>query len=66
MSRENILKMSELRSRDGVDDSSSSSRRFHYIKGSVHQNHIDSPFVFSVSIFYHSTYHVIDLILIPL
>ena len=44
MSRENVLKMSEFRS--SGDDCE---RKFHYIKGSVHQNHIDLPFVVCVS-----------------
>jgi hypothetical protein len=41
-SQENLAKILEIR---GDSDNADESRRFFFIKGSMHQNHIDAPFV---------------------
>lgn len=46
LSLENVRKMAEFRR--GKSKDSASERKFLYIKGSVHQNHLDAPFIFRV------------------
>jgi hypothetical protein len=48
-SKENLSKMSEFRlSPEQASEAGAVDRRFQYIKGSVHQNTLDAPFVFQV------------------